>query len=610
MVEAAAPVDLFYWLLAVIPIVALLVLLIGLSWEATEAGPVGMFLAGAIALLAFRTPLETLAVAGGKGVWDAIFILYVVWPALILYHVIRRAGGFTALQEGIQRFSDNQLFLVLAFGWVFASFLQGIAGFGTPIAVVAPLLLAIDVRPVYAVAIPLIGHAWANMFGTLAVGWLATLQVVELQAVTETAVQTAIMLWIPALLAGFAIAWMYGRWQGVKHAWPFVLIIGTIQGGGQLALMLWDPVLSTFIASTAALIALYPLSTWDRYSDPIEDIDETPAMEDDAADESDDAAAAADCGRTSKNGGRALADGGHPEDDGAGGGNDENAGTAGDEGDEAEDGSEDEQQVDDEEQPEPVMGFGMSLLPYVVLTIAATGGLVIPSIEAALGQFEVGLPFPSVETGYGLEIEAEEPYSPFAPLSHPGTFLLVSVIVGWAVYRVRGYYDQWDERKEEVDGVWEGLSDDAIAASLAIVAFLVMAKVMDHSGQIEVLAIGIATIAPPMAFAFFSSWIGTLGAFMTSSNTSSNILFAPLQQQSVAALDGLSEPTIIGAQSAGGAIGNAIAPANVVLGTGAVGILGEEGAVLRKTIPWAFLLLVIVGFTTVLLNGLTFIGGG
>lgn len=93
-----------------------------------------------------------------------------MWPALLLYRVGDRAGAFVALREGIERFSRNELFLVLAFGWVFASFLQGIAGFGVPIAVVTPLLLALGVRPIYAVLIPLIGHAWANMFGTLAVG--------------------------------------------------------------------------------------------------------------------------------------------------------------------------------------------------------------------------------------------------------------------------------------------------------------------------------------------------------------------------------------------------------------------------------------------------------
>ena len=100
-----------------------------------------------------------------------MFILYVVWPALLLYRVTDQAGGYEALRQGITRFSRNELFLVVALGWVFSSFLQGIAGFGTPIAVVAPLLVAFGVRPVYAVVIPLIGHLWAKFFGTLGVSW-------------------------------------------------------------------------------------------------------------------------------------------------------------------------------------------------------------------------------------------------------------------------------------------------------------------------------------------------------------------------------------------------------------------------------------------------------
>src|SRR5690606_18039344 len=116
----------------------LLVLLVVLRWTAPQAGPMGMFTAAIIALFAFATPLSTIAVASAKGVWDAIFILYVVWPALLLYQVTDQAGGYDALRQGIARFSRNELFIVLALGWVFSSFLQGIAGFGTPIAVVAP----------------------------------------------------------------------------------------------------------------------------------------------------------------------------------------------------------------------------------------------------------------------------------------------------------------------------------------------------------------------------------------------------------------------------------------------------------------------------------------
>jgi L-lactate permease len=71
---------------------------------------------------------------------------------------------------------------------------------------------------------------------------------------------------------------------------------------------------------------------------------------------------------------------------------------------------------------------------------------------------------------------------------------------------------------------------------------------------------------------------------------------------------GLPEAAIIAAQSAGGSIGNAIAPANVVLGTSTVGIRGQEGAILRKTIPWTLVAVVVTGIATVLL--VLFTGSG
>lgn len=555
MQDTQLPIDLIHWVLAFTPLLVLLFLLIVVRWKAPEAGPIGMFVAAAIAIFVYQTPADTLAVAGGKGVWDAIFILFVVWPALLLYRITDRAGAFDALRKGIERFSSNELFLVLSFGWVFASFLQGIAGFGTPIAVVAPLLLALGVRPLYAVAIPLIGHAWANMFGTLAVGWLATLQVVDIQNVAETAFQTAILLWVPSLTAGFTIAWLFGRMAAVRHAWPMVLIISFIQGGGQLALVLWDPILSTFLAASVALVALYPLSRWSRYDEPAEGIEERPAMREGQEDD--------------------------PE-------------------------TEEEKKAQEEEEKEPIMGLWMAGLPYIILTVAAIIGLVIQPVEEALSQVEVGLPFPAVETGYGVSNQAEEPYSPFTPLTHPGTFLLIAALGGWIAYKAKGYYSRWSE-EEESEGIWSGLVEDAVPASVSIVAFLVMSKLMDHSGQTEVLALGIAQIAPPPVFAFISNWIGVLGAFMTSSNTASNILFAPLQQQTVQAVDALSEATIIGAQSTGGAIGNSIAPANVVLGTGTAGIVGKEGDVLRKTLPWALVVAALVGGLTILLNNMSFL---
>jgi len=539
--EANVPTDLFHWIAAFLSIALLLFLLVGLRWKSTEAGPVGLFAAVIISLLFFRTPLETVTVAVGKGIWDSIFILYVIWPALLLYVVADRAGAFDSLRIGITRFSKNSLFLVLAFGWVFASFLQGIAGFGVPIAVVAPLLLAIGVKPIFAVAIPLMGHAWANMFGTIAVSWLATNQVIDIAEPVAAAWETAVLLWIVNIAGGLAIAWMYGRGAAIRHALPMILIISLIHGGGQLALVFWNPVVSNFIAGTVALLMLYPLSTWKRY-DQAHGVMAAQAMSEGATE--------------------ATAE-------------------------------------REERRHEPVMGLGMATFPYIVLTIVTLGALLTPPIEAALGTFTVGFPFAEVTTGYNVIREATEAYSPFAIFTHPGTFLVFAAIISWVVYSLKGYYAAWNRIKEQ-DSIWKGVTDGAFPASVAVLSFLTMATVFDHSGQTQTLALGIAAATPPMGYAFAANFIGVLGAFMTSSNTASNVLFSGLQQN-VAQLQNLPPSSIIAGQSAGGALGNTIAPANVVLGTGTTGISGQEGTVLRKTLPLSIAIAVLLGIGTIIL---------
>ncbi|MBX9841905.1 MAG: L-lactate permease [Xanthobacteraceae bacterium] len=535
------PVDFLHWSLAFLPILVLAFLLVQLRWTAQQAGAAGIFIAAAVSFFIFKTPLETLAVAGAKGVWDALFILLVIWPALFLYHIMNQSGGYDALRQGITRMSRNELFIVVALGWVFASFLQGIDGFGTPIAVVAPLLVAFGVRPIYAVAIPIIAHIWAKFFGTLGVGWLATLQVVDLDEATSvaTAYQSALLIIIQAVLGGFTVVWLYGRWPAIRHAWPLVLIIAAIQGIGQVIVALMDPVLAAFIPATAAMLALYPLSRWPRYAEPALDIVDRPAM-----------LATRAASRADK---------------------------------------------------APPMGMGMSFFPYVLLTVLALGTSMIDPIKNALGSFTFGLPFPEVTTGYGITNAAAAPYSPLAPLTHPGASLIVTSLVTWGLYAALGYYKAWSAAtKTKQKGVLWGLLESAVPASVPILAFLVMAGLMNHSGQNETLALGIAAIAPAYAFAFLSNGIGVIGAFTTSSSTSSNVLFSDLQV-TLAKLKGLPEATILAAQSAGGAIGNAIAPANVVMGASTAGISGQEGEVLRKTLPWTLAAFVLTGVATVLL---------
>jgi lactate permease len=537
MEAAQVPVDLLHWVLAILPIIALLIFLVPLRWRAPEAGPMAMFTAAIVALLAFRTPWDTLAVAGAKGVWDAIFILYVIWPALLLYQITKQAGAYDALRQGIAKFSRNDLFIILALAWVFASFLQGIVGFGAPVAVVVPLLITVGVKPVYAVAMGVLAHAWARFFGTLGVGWLALLRVANLEDVIRAAYESALLILIPAYLGGLLIVWVYGRMPAVRHAWPLVLILGTILGVGQLLTALFSPELSTFLAGAVALLALYPLSRWRRYGDPVRGIPNRPAMV--------------------------------------------------------------ERQVSEQSEAAPVMSLSMSFLPYAVLTAVTLGVLLVPAINELMRQLQVGLPFPDVETGFGVRNAAVERYAPITVFTHPGMMVLITSVIVWIVYSAGGYYRAWAERHTP-ESIWSALLVDAVPASVPVIAFLVTSRILDHSGQILTLAYGIAAVSPPLVYAGLASVIGALGAFMTSSSTASCVLFGGVQS-SVAQLHGMSRETIIAAQAAGSAYGNAIAPANIVLGTSVAGASGQEGAVLRITMPWTVLVAVLTGVATIAL---------
>ena len=100
----------------------------------------------------------------------------------------------------------------------------------------------------------------------------------------------------------------------------------------------------------------------------------------------------------------------------------------------------------------------------------------------------------------------------------------------------------------------------------------------------HLLADGVARLAGP-AFPLIAPFIGALGAFMTGSNTNSNVVFGGLQQH-VAMLVSVSPLIILAAQTAGGAVGSLFAPAKVIVGCSTVDLGGEEGPVLRAAMRY------------------------
>lgn len=174
-------------------------------------------------------------------------------------------------------------------------------------------------------------------------------------------------------------------------------------------------------------------------------------------------------------------------------------------------------------------------------------------------------------------------------------------VVSYFWYKYLGLH-----RKDTTKNILSGVKDNALGASIAITGFLTMTMIMENSGQTNVLALGIAEVSPPAVYAGLANVIGIIGAFMTSSNTSSNVLFSPLHGSVVDSMEELSLPLVIAGQSTGGAIGNVIAPANIILGTSTTNVQGKEAEVYKQTLVFTLIAGILVSGSSIVLH---FIGG-
>jgi lactate permease len=563
------PLSFGVWLAAFSPILILLVLLMWRRWPTAAAAPVGVAAAAAVALLIFGTPALTLGVAAGKGIWDALFILYVIWPSLILYEVANEAGAFASIQQGVRRLLPDRLLVVLAFSWVLASFIQGIAGFGTPLAVTIPLLLGLGMKPLYAVLLPLIGAAWGNVFGSLGVPWLATLAVVDLQDPSRAVFQAAMLVWIPDLTAGLVIAWVYGRGWALRRGWPAILTISLLHGGLQLLLVPILPSLGNFLATAAALGSVLLLTRWGRFRrlDPDEPTRIfTPAARTTYQLRREEQAAL----RRERARERRKEEAGFSR-----------------------------PPPTREEPPAGAeMPLSVAFAPYAVLSVLAILAFVVPPVSALLERVRIGIPFPATTTGYGIERAAEDAYAAFTPLTHPGTILLIAAAIGYALYHRRGAYEH---AHAGIRTVLARAAGSALPATTAVTGLLLISKVMDHSGEIEVLALGISAVAPKLVFVAGSNLIGVLGTLLTSSSTASNVLFAPLQETTAVAEE-IARELVVAAQVTGAAVGGAIAPGDILLGAAVAGIPESLGAILSRALRWTLVTAALVAAATLALH--------
>ncbi len=208
--------------LAAAPIAAILVAMIGLQWSAARAGAAALVLAAGLALAAFGfgdggAPAATVRAFAGvaaEGGFLAFTILWILWPALALHHLQQERGAIETLRRGLAALTPAPALQALLVGWLLALFFEGAAGFGTPVALAAPLLVGLGFAPATAVVLALLGHAAGVSFGALGTPALAQVALTGLDAV-EIAWRTALL---HALLGGLLMAFFARTLAAAGHA--------------------------------------------------------------------------------------------------------------------------------------------------------------------------------------------------------------------------------------------------------------------------------------------------------------------------------------------------------------------------------------------------------
>ncbi|WP_372426851.1 L-lactate permease [Salinarimonas chemoclinalis] len=256
-------------LAAGLPLAAILALMLGLRWSAVRAGAVGLVLALGVALLVFGFGERVLPALGptravGFSVLEAAFtaatILWIIFPALCLYEAQERAGAFVAIRGALARVSDDPRTLALLVAFFFALFMEGAAGFGTPVALAAPLLVSLGFSPLKAVALALIGHAAGVSFGAVGTPVIAQAEITGVDA-GAIAAPTATMHAIAGIVLVVFVLRLAADGPLRRVDWALALLAGACFFGPSLALALVvGPEVPTLGGALVGLALFVPLA--------------------------------------------------------------------------------------------------------------------------------------------------------------------------------------------------------------------------------------------------------------------------------------------------------------------------------------------------------------
>jgi lactate permease len=532
---------------AALPLIIMFVLLGGLRVRAPIAAAVGVATAALIAWGVYHMPVAQVADSAVLGFAYGMFpIMWLVLNAIWIYNLTVQTGHRDVLCRSMASISPDQRIQAVIVAFCFGALIEGLAGFGTPVAITSLMLVALRFSPLKAASVALVANTAPVAFASLGIPIVALSGVTGLPLDTLGAMvgrQTPIL----ACIVPFILIFMVDGRQGLKQAWPAAAMGGGVYAIVQFLCSNFFSVELTDIAgsiiSAGAIVAL--LRVW-RPNAPLDG-----ATEEEVAIRPESEGAPAPLGPSHADRSEVSVLTARP----ASGVRDEVADSRRD--------------------------VLLAYAPYVMVTAIFTLSMWKP-FTALLKHGGTSFAWPGLHVANAAHKPSALAVFKFDFLSSAGTLLLISGLLTMVVLRTSA---------SQAARAYVSAAIQLRSAAITVGLVLALAYLLNLSGETTTLGLWIAGAGALLGIV--SPIIGWLGVTVTGSDTSSNSLFGVLQV-SAAHAAGISPTLLAAANSSGGVIGKMLSPQSLVIATAAVQMKGKEGDLFRKVFKWSMLLLALM----------------
>lgn len=532
----------YYLILALSPVILVTLFIIAFRLPAIKAMPISWLCMGLIAIFAWRVPAIQVAAASVEGLIIAISLIWILYGAVLLLNVLLTSGAMESIRAWFTQITPDQRIQAIIIAWLLGSFLEGAAGFGSPVAICAPLMVALGFPPMAAVIMALLSNSISVAFGTAGSTILVgTLQGVQLATATgstlhpllqpaalaefmnSVSIKTALINLLPGsiipLLSVMLLTRFWGAnksWKEGLQVWKFALLAGlSFTGFSALTAIFLGPEFPAILGSLLSLILMVslakrgvfvPRTRWTFLSE-----------------------------------------------------------------------SEQRTRV----KPVQKMSFRRAISPYMLaISLLVISRLDFLPLKNWLNNIQVG-----ISDIFGTQISTS-----FSPVYSAGAIFAIAAVVSVFILHTK---------INLLGQVVKNTNRTLLPSMIALATAIPMVRIFIHSSVNGLnLASMPVVLADNISLLLGNVWmiaapfVGALGVFIAGSATVSNLMFSLLQFD-IAVHYNLSPATILALQTVGASLGKMICVVNVVAAASVVGLEGKEGKIIRLTFIPALILVAL-----------------